>query len=387
MKLAIFSNMEGCGWGASEELWRHAALRLLGEGHQVFVNCKKWKHEPHQLVELRQRGAVIHRRGKPEKVLRDLKRSLKQKGLFRSWLRKARPDLVLLNASVHTGDVAVADDCRAMGLPYAMLLHSLPPTEWYRERDLPTFKDAYGAARAAYFVSESLREMLEERIAQRCRHAAVVANPMPVACSPLPWPDESEGLRLACPARYDPGVKGHDLILRVLRDPKWRRRRLRVSFFGEANHHTSQLKRLAAMYRVEQSTDFVDVYTNVNDIWRTHHGLLLPSRHEGVPMTTVEALMCGRTAVVTDVGRNAEFVDHGETGFLVPAATSSLLDAALDEAWQRQAEWRAMGVLGAERVARRFPEDPVGDFCRELTSCLEPSTPFANQADNRSAAA
>ena len=48
---------------------------------------------------------------------------------------------------------------------------------------------------------------------------------------------------------------------------------------------------------------------HVNDIraiWEQNHLLVLPSRYEGLPLALVEAMWCGRPAVVTDVGGNAE---------------------------------------------------------------------------------
>ena len=371
MRLAIYSNMEGTPWGASEELWSQAARRLLGQGHRVFLNYKRWPELPAPLAELKQMGADLHLRSRSEKVLRNLRRSLKRRGLFRSWLRRVRPDMVLISSAVHVGDVALAEDCRAAGVPYAILLHSLPPDTWYRDRYLPLYAAAFAGATRCFLVSRMLQELLEDRLARRLPQGCVVANPLDVQRdAPLPWPEDNGLWRLACVARCDPGVKGQDLILRVLGSPRWKQRPLRVSFWCVIDNHARHLMQLAKMHGVEQAVEFPGFADDVKDIWKTHHGLLLPSRHDGVPMSTVEALFCGRIAIVSRVGRNSEFVDDGETGFLLPAATESLLDHALQRAWQSRGRWQDMGRLAAQRMPQRFPRDPTGDFCRHLEDCL-----------------
>ena len=50
-----------------------------------------------------------------------------------------------------------------------------------------------------------------------------------------------------------------------------------------------------------------------------------------MPLALVEAMLCGRTAVVTDVGGNAEWIEDGETGFVAEAATAKSFGAALKE--------------------------------------------------------
>jgi glycosyltransferase involved in cell wall biosynthesis len=102
------------------------------------------------------------------------------------------------------------------------------------------------------------------------------------------------------------------------------------------------------------------------EIWRTNHLLVMPSRQEGVPMTVIEAMSCGRPAVLTDVGRCAELCADGETGFIASAAAVGPLAEALERAWARRAEWPDMGRRARVRMERMVPRDPVGDFCELL---------------------
>lgn len=80
--------------------------------------------------------------------------------------------------------------------------------------------------------------------------------------------------------------------------------------------------------------------------------------------------MSGRIPIVTAVGRNSEFVDDNETGFLAAAATVELIDDAMERAWQNRHRWQQMGALAAERIRERFPADPVTSFADKLEDCL-----------------
>ena len=77
-------------------------------------------------------------------------------------------------------------------------------------------------------------------------------------------------------------------------------------------------------------------------------------------------MLCGRTAIVTNVGGNAEVVDDHVTGFLAAAPTEADFDEALEKAWERRDEWRAMGSLAASRIRELVPADPAAEFACQL---------------------
>jgi glycosyltransferase involved in cell wall biosynthesis len=57
--------------------------------------------------------------------------------------------------------------------------------------------------------------------------------------------------------------------------------------------------------------------------------LALPSLHEGMPLTVIEAAAAGRPVVATAVDGTPEVVRDGETGSLVPSADPAALARAL----------------------------------------------------------
>ncbi|MCC6650604.1 MAG: glycosyltransferase, partial [Candidatus Eisenbacteria bacterium] len=70
----------------------------------------------------------------------------------------------------------------------------------------------------------------------------------------------------------------------------------------------------------------------------------LSSREEGIPNALLEAMAAARPCVVTRVGGNAEVLDDGRTGWLVPPENPAALARALAHAMDDPAEARRRGA-------------------------------------------
>lgn len=92
--------------------------------------------------------------------------------------------------------------------------------------------------------------------------------------------------------------------------------------------------------------------------------VLLTSDNEGMPVSLIEAALCGRPAVTTDVGSAAEVVLDGRTGYVVEPDVPALATAV-----QRLLEdvdlAAAMGMAAREHAETRFsPQRLVDDHTR-----------------------
>ena len=116
------------------------------------------------------------------------------------------------------------------------------------------------------------------------------------------------------------------------------------------------------------SVEFRGQVDDVEGVWAQHHALVLPSRFEGMPLTVVEAMLCGRPCVVTDVGGNRELVRDGINGFIAKAPTVELVDEAMNRAWENRARLKEMGCMAATDVRRWVSRDPGEDFAHELAA-------------------
>ncbi len=85
----------------------------------------------------------------------------------------------------------------------------------------------------------------------------------------------------------------------------------------------------------------------------------LPSHFEGLPMSIIEAMLCGLPVVSTDIRGPREQIVNGETGFLVPPMRVPELAAALANL-VRDAKLRArMGEAGRARALALYDEGRV----------------------------
>jgi glycosyltransferase involved in cell wall biosynthesis len=90
--------------------------------------------------------------------------------------------------------------------------------------------------------------------------------------------------------------------------------------------------------------------------------LLLPSFAEGLPVVLMEALALGRPAIGTFVAGIPELLEHGVSGWLIPAGSSEAIARAIKVALETPTQdLERMGKAGASAVAAHH------DAAREAT--------------------
>jgi glycosyltransferase involved in cell wall biosynthesis len=84
---------------------------------------------------------------------------------------------------------------------------------------------------------------------------------------------------------------------------------------------------------------------------------VMPSRSEAWGLAALEAMAFGVPVVASDIGGLREIVEHGQSGWLVPAGDSSALAAAILSAYPEAGEFRR----GARERAMRFSIDKMAE--------------------------
>lgn len=373
MRFAFITTMQGLPWGGSEELWSQAAIQLKLENHDVQAFVMYRPQLSGKLRQLVQHGVALETYPCPSYLVSTPRYTWARASLsYRRahWkLRRFYPDLAVISQGHNAGGFKWAKICRDAAIPYIIIVHCNSELWWFEEKDVGDAVESYTGALRVFCVSQSNLNLLRLQIGDELGNGEVVWNPYNVSIKGVPkWPDETEGLRFACVARMDLAAKGQDLLLQTLAQPRWRSRAFEVNFYGAGSHELG-LRRMAGMLRVN-NVHFRGHVTDIRTVWEHNHILVLPSRYEGLPLALVEAMWCGRPAVVTDVGGNAELCTDNETGFVAPAATLPAFAQTLERAWERRKEWPRLGQAGRARVEQQIPEDPVGVFCNRLKACV-----------------
>jgi glycosyltransferase involved in cell wall biosynthesis len=95
-------------------------------------------------------------------------------------------------------------------------------------------------------------------------------------------------------------------------------------------------------------------------VYRRSEIMVLPTLEDGSPFAVAEAMASGLPVIVTDACGSAEWVRHGDTGWVIPAGDTEALAHVLEEALRRRSKLRAMGEAG-----RRDTEQRAGLHCLE----------------------
>lgn len=364
MHILFISTMEGSPWGGSEELWSQAALRLVEEGHRISASVYPWPQLVPQIEELKRKGVEVHLREANTGTFVSRFRRRLAGDPDSKWFQNLKPDLAVISQGGNADGLFWMRLLREKQIPYSPVVQCNAEIWWPGDEEAEQLAHAYGSAEKVFCVSRHNLELLQRQINADLPRARVISNPYRLPAGHLPWPAPDGIFRLACVARLDPTAKGQDLLLEILSRPRWRERPIWVDFYGQGRCSRS-LPQLAARLQLEHFR-FRGHSGDIAQVWQENHLLLLPSRYEGTPLTLIEAMWCGRPAVVTDVGGNAELCLEGITGFVAPAPTADLFDEAMDRAWVRRDDWPALGQAARQRVESILPADPVAQFCDEL---------------------
>jgi len=87
----------------------------------------------------------------------------------------------------------------------------------------------------------------------------------------------------------------------------------------------------------------------------------LPSYHEGLPKSLLEAASSGRAMVTYDIAGCREVVVDGENGRLVPLRDTASLAQAIEALLRDADERRRMGENGRSKVLREFSQEIVAE--------------------------
>ncbi len=122
-----------------------------------------------------------------------------------------------------------------------------------------------------------------------------------------------------------------------------------------------EMEDYAATLGVRDRVHFHGYQADVSGILAQADMFALISRHEGFPLTTLEAMRTGLPAIVSDVGGAGEAVTDGVTGYLVPrgdvAAIRNRIRTLVDQPSLRQ----QMGESARLAFAQSFTFDRMYD--------------------------
>jgi len=98
---------------------------------------------------------------------------------------------------------------------------------------------------------------------------------------------------------------------------------------------------------------FLEWQSDVGAVYSAANVVVLTSENEGMPVSLIEAAMCERPAVTTDVGSASEVVSNEETGY-VTALDAADIASAVERLLADPARAEAMGRAAGTRARERY---------------------------------
>lgn len=351
IKLAIVTTMAESPWGGSEELWGATAAVALKEGHEVMALVPAWNPRHAKVQSLADSGMKVAEWGELNASVESNAQAGRSAWYPYQSILEFAPDIVFIShgglLDCVNGHLLLVHMLLENNIRFIMIIQA--NTDLYFPNDFQRrVLQAYlTRAEKVFFAARQNLETARRQLAIPLENGDVFYSPLKLGrYDYVPWPASDTAL-LASVARLDALPKGQDLLLEILSRDKWRQRDWKLRLFGEGIHE-NYFRELIHYYRLEDKVEISGKNRDMWQIWSEHQLLVLPSRLEGTPIVLFGAMLCGRPAVVTDVGGNADWIADGENGFVAPAATIPILDEALERAWGKRHLWSLMGQKGRD---------------------------------------
>ena len=367
MRLAFVSLMSGIQWGGSEALWTKTAHLAINKGNIVLISVYDWGSLHTEIKNLKTKGAVIKLRSRFNsngnifyKTLLYFKNRINFLNNSYNKILSWKPDHIIINQgdsfdiSVH--HYKLFELIKKNKIPYSLICNSHRQfSDIPHENIYPKAIEIFQKAHTVYFVSKRMQKMAERKLCINLPNSRFTWNPLNFNKSKyLLWP-ENEIIQFAVVGNIMDS-KGQDTLLECLSDIKWKNLNWHLNIYGNG-YGLNYLKDLAKYYKLTDRITFHGHVSDIIKVWQNNHILLIPSAAEGLPISLIEAMICG-LAVVTDVGGNTEIITEEVNGFIAEAPTVSSFSNALKKAWTHKDKWQTMGKNAHEYCIKNVDLQP-----------------------------
>jgi glycosyltransferase involved in cell wall biosynthesis len=372
----ILFTTENVSWGGSELLWTKTILELLNNDYKIGICVNQKLQLPAWLTSLETKKQIsIYKT--PASDLSKIKHicnkflpykfKIKTKNKREEFIKEFKPNLLVINQGFNFNGVDLMNFANKFKINYVIISQAVNEGMWPNLNLRNKMLLGYSNSLKNYFVSQDNLEVTEVQLGTKLRNCEVVRNPFNVPFQvDINYPKQ-DSYNLACVGRYDFNAKGQDILMRVLSQEKWKQRNIIVNFYGEGSD-LANLKDLLQLYKIKNA--IIHPHTNTTDIWAYNHGLILSSRFEGLPIVIVEAMICKRFAIVTNVSGNKELIQDNKTGFIAAAPRFEYIDEAMERAWQVRDNWKSIGNQARQEIVKCVPENPALVFANKLIGVL-----------------
>lgn len=374
MKVCVIPTIRDFPWGAPGKCMGQLVTELLKRGHEVQLFVAPIDMSAAEVAKLKALGVMIEQLPEPERdyvTWRGLRRRLdrwagRSKNLA-EMVGRFGPDHVFINQG---GTWCAADEpfrevlTRYPGR-YSLLCHSIGAESALSGAQLRKAENLAKNAKMVFFNSRWLKGRAESQIRREIPNSSYFQISPGPQFQLMPWPAPAKEARLAMVTRLDSNVKGIDLAVQAMERVNREGVRARLDIFGDG-FDKEPLQQLIREAGEGAGVRLMGPLHDVTQAWRDHEMLLMPSRSEGLGLTTLEAMSCGRPVLRTPLGGCEEWIEDGVNGFVCPQADVESLVDTLETALAVRDRWREMGLAARAKIEAELDPRPGRVFLEAL---------------------
>ncbi|HYH37804.1 MAG TPA: glycosyltransferase family 4 protein [Azospirillum sp.] len=284
-------------------------------------------------------------------------------------------DAVHINVSERASflrKAAIQAAAGVFGTPTVVHLHGASFVDYFRGGPFARVISRWLFRRCsrAIVLGHSWRDFLVEEVGIDPGKVDVLYNAVPDFAGPdieRTPPPAGEPVRLLVLAHLSER-KGIGTLLQACALLRERGFAFRLTLGG--NGEVDNYRRMAGELGIGDACGFLGWVTReqAHELIRSHHVLLLPSTHEGLPMVILEALCARLPVITTPVGSIPEVLDHRETALIVPVGEREGLADAVQALASDPDLYRAVGEAGRRLFEEQFN---IEGYCERLCAVYD----------------
>ena len=165
-------------------------------------------------------------------------------------------------------------------------------------------------------------------------------------------------------------LKGVHYLIKAFQNIKKEHTKLKLVIAGSGGFEP-YLRKIALGTRGIIFVGYVDSLMIKKLLYENCFTVVVPSIYETFPMVVLEAMVCSKPVVASNVGGIRSMVKHGKNGFLVKPKDVRGLEIFISKLYEDPNLGRKMGMFGRKLVEKEFTVDKmVGDTLKVYESLL-----------------
>lgn len=238
----------------------------------------------------------------------------------------------------------------------------------------PKHRRAYrlmaGAPHAVFAVSEQVRRYCIEIDRIDPARVHTIYNGLNLADWTAPSTAKTPGKIIVTTVGNIRRVKGHDIFIKAAATIVQQFPNVSFNIAGDVLEpdYFLELQSLVRDLNLSNRFHFAGGVANLREHLSSSDIFVLPSRSEGFSNAIVEAMAASLPVVATNVGGNAEAVEDGVSGFIVPVDDPAALSAAISRLISNPPRAKAMGEAGRNLVLEKFTTEAMMD---KIAACYQ----------------